>query len=207
MKSLSCKQHAVKLSHLCGGQRRLAYGGEIRVSYGCLFDVRTLPLWLAYQYLDGALKHGENTVKFRRASGSHACLLAAIASPHFRSCTPPTQQSSEESFPLSPNENFSSCSPSSFPLPSLPLSRITLSLPSFALIRFHTMESGLGSQATLAKIDKLRELNVGSIIPLPQVCSRPHSAFNWLTQQLTDASRSWSSSATNPRARALFWRA
>lgn len=28
---------------------------------------------------------------------------------------------------------------------------------------------GLGSQATLAKIDKLRELNVGSVVPLPQV--------------------------------------
>lgn len=28
---------------------------------------------------------------------------------------------------------------------------------------------GLGSKATLAKIDKLRELNVGSIIPLPQL--------------------------------------
>ena len=30
--------------------------------------------------------------------------------------------------------------------------------------------TGLGDQATLAKIDKLRELNVGAIIPLPQVC-------------------------------------
>jgi hypothetical protein len=28
---------------------------------------------------------------------------------------------------------------------------------------------GLGSKATLAKIDKLRELNVGSVIPLPQL--------------------------------------
>lgn len=31
------------------------------------------------------------------------------------------------------------------------------------------METGLGNQAILAKIDKLRELNVGSMIPLPQV--------------------------------------
>ncbi len=30
-------------------------------------------------------------------------------------------------------------------------------------------EIGLGDQATLNKIDKLRELNVGTIIPLPQV--------------------------------------
>ncbi|KAK2758928.1 interferon-induced GTP-binding protein Mx1 [Colletotrichum kahawae] len=30
-------------------------------------------------------------------------------------------------------------------------------------------ETGLGNQATLAKIDKLRELNVGAIIPLPQL--------------------------------------
>ncbi|KAL1848164.1 hypothetical protein Daus18300_013678 [Diaporthe australafricana] len=29
--------------------------------------------------------------------------------------------------------------------------------------------TGLGNQATLAKIDKLRELNVGAIIPLPQI--------------------------------------
>ncbi|KAI0502737.1 P-loop containing nucleoside triphosphate hydrolase protein [Xylaria bambusicola] len=32
-----------------------------------------------------------------------------------------------------------------------------------------TMESGLGNQAVLTKIDKLRELNVGAIIPLPQL--------------------------------------
>ncbi|KAF4506151.1 hypothetical protein G6O67_006265 [Ophiocordyceps sinensis] len=31
------------------------------------------------------------------------------------------------------------------------------------------METGLGNQAILAKIDKLRELNVGSMIPLPQL--------------------------------------
>ncbi|KAL3960769.1 hypothetical protein ACCO45_005886 [Purpureocillium lilacinum] len=31
------------------------------------------------------------------------------------------------------------------------------------------MERGLGNQAILAKIDKLRELNVGSMIPLPQL--------------------------------------
>ncbi|PNY26228.1 Interferon-induced GTP-binding protein Mx1 [Tolypocladium capitatum] len=30
-------------------------------------------------------------------------------------------------------------------------------------------ETGLGNQAILAKIDKLRELNVGSMIPLPQL--------------------------------------
>ncbi|KAK2738282.1 interferon-induced GTP-binding protein Mx1 [Colletotrichum kahawae] len=33
-------------------------------------------------------------------------------------------------------------------------------------------ETGLGNQATLAKIDKLRELNVGAIIPLPQITCR-----------------------------------
>ncbi|KAJ0335216.1 hypothetical protein COL922a_009549 [Colletotrichum nupharicola] len=33
-------------------------------------------------------------------------------------------------------------------------------------------ETGLGNQATLAKIDKLRELNVGAIIPLPQISCR-----------------------------------
>lgn len=31
------------------------------------------------------------------------------------------------------------------------------------------MEAGFGNQAILAKIDKLRELNVGSMIPLPQL--------------------------------------
>ena len=31
------------------------------------------------------------------------------------------------------------------------------------------IETGLGNQAMLSKIDKLRELNVGSLIPLPQV--------------------------------------
>lgn len=30
-------------------------------------------------------------------------------------------------------------------------------------------DSGLGNQALLTKIDKLRELNVGSLVPLPQV--------------------------------------
>ncbi|KAK8038602.1 hypothetical protein PG993_007013 [Apiospora rasikravindrae] len=30
-------------------------------------------------------------------------------------------------------------------------------------------EVGLGNQATLTKIDKLRELNVGALIPLPQL--------------------------------------
>lgn len=31
------------------------------------------------------------------------------------------------------------------------------------------MTGGLGNQAMLAKIDRLRELSVGSMIPLPQV--------------------------------------
>jgi hypothetical protein len=31
------------------------------------------------------------------------------------------------------------------------------------------LHGGLGNQTLLAKIDKLRELNVGTIVPLPQV--------------------------------------
>ncbi|KAK7947829.1 uncharacterized protein PG986_008715 [Apiospora aurea] len=48
-------------------------------------------------------------------------------------------------------------------------------------------EIGLGNQVTLTKIDKLRELNVGALIPLPQSSS--------------------SRSATSPVARARSWRA
>lgn len=32
------------------------------------------------------------------------------------------------------------------------------------------MPSGLGNRVLLAKIDSLRELNVGTMVPLPQVC-------------------------------------
>lgn len=36
---------------------------------------------------------------------------------------------------------------------------------------------GLGSQSTLEKIDKLQELNLSSIVPLPQVLEEPSSVF------------------------------
>ncbi len=64
------------------------------------------------------------------------------------------------------------------------------------------MERGLGNQAILAKIDKLRELNVGSMIPLPQVCKIPMT-------DLEPRSRVCSllSSATSRLERAQFWKA
>jgi hypothetical protein len=40
-------------------------------------------------------------------------------------------------------------------------------------------EAGLGNQAVLTKIDKLRELNVGTIIPLPQVY-HSHDALDYI---------------------------
>lgn len=54
-------------------------------------------------------------------------------------------------------------------------SRVYLQLHSHKTMSYHyttmvSKEAGLGNQTILAKIDKLRELNVGTIIPLPQVC-------------------------------------
>ncbi len=37
-------------------------------------------------------------------------------------------------------------------------------------------ETGLGNQVMLSKIDKLRELNVGAVVPLPQVCLKKPKA-------------------------------
>lgn len=34
----------------------------------------------------------------------------------------------------------------------------------------HDMPGGLGNRVLLSKIDSLRELNVGAMVPLPQVC-------------------------------------
>lgn len=33
-------------------------------------------------------------------------------------------------------------------------------------------DDGLGNQSMLEKIDKLRELNLGTNVPLPQVCTK-----------------------------------
>lgn len=42
-------------------------------------------------------------------------------------------------------------------------------LKSKTTAKMGTSEVGLGNQATLAKIDKLRELSIGALIPLSQV--------------------------------------
>jgi hypothetical protein len=66
----------------------------------------------------------------------------------------------------------------------------TIDRPSFPS-KMPFSEVGLGNQTLLSKIDKLRETNVGSIVPLPQVrqsCA-PRAAYGHLTCRIAHRGR------------------